>query len=313
MRKALLLLGALSLVSSVAYAKEVIPTVEEVVVVEEVKEQPKLTVTHVGQEIEIENPNGTDDFDDTWLFNTVGLKYEDWTFGLTAAKQWNVDFDNGIHSDNHRLVLDAWKKTTDNLKLGVRYRGQKDYDRYVLRYDYSNGILWSAGDFWYQATNQVAGGQTDNFEMEWFPIGLQYGPFKVGYFMDGIKYIGDISAGEQESYLEHQIRAYATLYKGEKLSITTEARVSLHTDADYKDNANGTKKGYRVYDDFGRNRIYLGASYQVTENLNVYGKYGYEFRDWSYENTTEKAWLADKNNHSQEGFQDIIVGWKYTF
>ena len=53
MKKLALLLGALSLVSSVAYAKEVVPAVEEVVVVEEaapVAAAPALRVTSFGQE-----------------------------------------------------------------------------------------------------------------------------------------------------------------------------------------------------------------------------------------------------------------------
>lgn len=317
MRKATFLLGALALVSSVAYAKEVVPAVEEVVIAEEtVKEQPKLVVTHIGQEIEIENQSGADDFDDVWLFNTVGMKYNDWTFGLKAGKQWNVDFDNGIHSDTHRLELDAWKKVSDNLKLGARYRGQKDRDRIVVRYDYNNGFLWSAGDFWYQSNNNEVGrpnGTADNYEMEWFPIGFQYGPFKAGYFVNGILYVGDNGEGQQNYYLEHQIRSYLSLYKGEKLSVNAEYRITLHHENDYEDKEGGVKKDYRVYDDFGRHRIYLGASYQVNENLNIYGKYGYEFRDWSYENTTEKKWLANKDNHSLDNYQNIIVGWKYTF
>ena len=57
MKKLALLLGALSLVSSVAYAKEVVPAVEEVVVVEEavpVAAAPALTVTSFGQGIEFD-------------------------------------------------------------------------------------------------------------------------------------------------------------------------------------------------------------------------------------------------------------------
>ena len=57
MKKLALLLGALSLVSSVAYAKEVVPAVEEVVVVEEAAPvaAPALRVTNFGQFIEVDN------------------------------------------------------------------------------------------------------------------------------------------------------------------------------------------------------------------------------------------------------------------
>ena len=62
MKKLALLLGALSLVSSVAYAKEVVPAVEEVVVVEEaapVAVAPALTVTYFGQGLEVDNTSGS--------------------------------------------------------------------------------------------------------------------------------------------------------------------------------------------------------------------------------------------------------------
>lgn len=289
MRKTLLLLASLGIISA-AYA-----------------EQPTLVVTNIGQEIEIENQSGGADFDDTWLFNMVGLKYGDWTFGLKAGKMWSTDFTDGIHGKSHRLELDVWKKVTDDLKLGVRYRGQKDRDRLTLRYDYNNGFLWSAGDFWYQSNNEINTDNGDNYEIEWFPLGFQYGPFKAGYFINGIWYVGDMDKEQQESYVDHQIRSYLTLYSGEKLTVNAEWRLTLNNTNKYEDRT----KVYREYDDFGRNRIYLGASYQVNENLNVYGKYGYEFRDWKYSKGTEEDWL--KSNSSQENYQNIIVGWKYTF
>lgn len=300
MRKAALLLAALGIMTA-AYA-----------------EQPKLTVTNISQEIEIENQAGGADFDDVFFWNYVGLKYDDWSFGLKAAKRWSVDLDDGIHSTKSRMMLDAWKKVSDNLKLGVRYRNETSYDRYVLRYDYNNGLLWSAGDFWYQANNTEGHASTDNYEMEWFPIGVQYGPLKVGYFVNGILFVGDVNYnsngyGNMESYLEHQIRAYLTLYKGEKLTLSAEGRFTLHHDSDYADNKAGKAQVYRVYDDFGRNRVYLGADYKVNENLNVYAKYGYEFRDWKYEDGTEREFLDQKGNRSQENYQNIIVGWNYKF
>ena len=112
MKRIPLLLAALGVVSAAAYAA------------------PELTVTSVGQEIEIENEdhNGTD-LDDVWLFNNVGLAYGDWSFGLQAGKQWavNLDDDNGkdkgVKSEDSRLQIDVWKKVTENLKLGFRYRG----------------------------------------------------------------------------------------------------------------------------------------------------------------------------------------------
>lgn len=288
MRKVALLLASLGIMAA-AYA-----------------EQPKLEVTNVGQELYIENKSSNADLDDVFFWNKVGLKYGDnWTFGLQAAKRWSMDHDAGIHSTNHRIMLDAWYKVNDDLKVGARYRSQEEYDRYYARYDWKHGMLWSAGDFWYQSNN-AGGGNNDDLEMEWFPIGLQYGPFKIGYFLNGIKFLGDTKVGDQESYLEQQIRAYLTLYKGEKLTVTSEARVTLTTDEDWNN------AGYRTFDDFGRNRIYLGADYQVTENLNTYIKYGWEFRDWKYEDgETEKSYNA--GHHTQDYYGEFALGWNYKF
>ena len=143
----------------------------------------------------------------------------------------------------------------------------------------------------------------DSLQFEVFPIGVQYGPVKVGYFLNYVENLGEVSPNGQESYTEHQIRAYATLYKGEKLTISTEGRFTLSSDKDMKNDI-----GYRTYDNFGRTRIYLGADYKVTESLNVYGKYAYEFRDYKYENGHTRA-----AEHGGENYQDIIIGWNYKF
>lgn len=295
MRKVALLLASLGIMAA-AYA-----------------EQPKLEVTNVGQEFYIENQAGNYDLDEVSLFTNVGLKYGDnWTFGLQAGKQWNVNYgdDHDIVSSNNqsadRYQLDAWRKINDDLKLGFRFRGTDGYDRWYVRYDWKHGMLWSAGDIWYQAENEKNDGR-DSLQFEVFPIGVQYGPVKLGYFVNYVKQMGDVKDTEKEDYWEHQVRAYATLYKGEKLTLTTQARVTFAAEENYKGEA---AKTFRTYDDFGgRNRIYLGANYKYTDNLSLYVDYGYEFREWKYENGTE----ASYDGKSQENYQEITIGWKYTF
>ena len=160
MKKLALLLGALSLVSSVAYAKEVVPAVEEVVVVEEtapVAAAPALTVTYVGQSLEVDNDSGSSDIGEGVHFgNAVGLAYDDWTFDFFARKTWNMDTDNGIHSKGHRLQLDAWKNY-ENVALGVRYRGEKDKDSYYLRGKYNYGMFSGSLDVAYRSYNENVG------------------------------------------------------------------------------------------------------------------------------------------------------------
>ena len=193
MRKVALLLASLGIMAA-AYA-----------------EQPKLEVTNVGQEFYIENQAGNYDLDEVSLFTNVGLKYGDnWTFGLQAGKQWNVNYgdDHDIVSSNNqsadRYQLDAWRKINDDLKLGFRFRGTDGYDRWYVRYDWKHGMLWSAGDIWYQAENEKNDGR-DSLQFEVFPIGVQYGPVKLGYFVNYVKQMGDVKDTEKEDYWEHQV------------------------------------------------------------------------------------------------------------
>ena len=126
--------------------------------------------------------SGTNDIDDLWLWNTVGLKYDDWSFSLTAGKQWNVDFDDhgdyekGMESDNGRIQFDFAKPLTEDLKLKGRYRGQNGLDRFQLGYDYSYGMFLSSGDFFYDSKN---GNERDSFHAEWHPIGVKLGAVQV--------------------------------------------------------------------------------------------------------------------------------------
>ena len=278
-----LLLAALGVVSAAAYAA------------------PELTVTNFGQSIETENvSNKTYDIDDIWLWNTVGLKYDDWSYTLTAGKHWsaNYDHDKEIKSTNHRLQFDVSRKINDNLTLKGRYRGQNNFDRFQVGYDFNYGMLWSAGDFWYQFNDTA----NDNLETEWFPIGLKYGAFKVGYFINYVKTLGDTSlAGVKEDYIEHQIRAYAPLYNGERLSLSTEARVTISADESYE-----KPFAHREYDDFGRNRLYLKANYAVSENLNVFGTVGYEMRDWRLEDGKD-------DDHTEKYYSNFVIGYNYKF
>lgn len=270
-------------------------------------EAPKLEVVSVGQNIEIENENGAQAFDNVWLFNDVNLKYGDWSFGLQAGKNWSVDFDGqSTHSKDSRLQLDVWKKVNDNLKLGYRFRGQDNYDRHYARWDYSNGMFYTAGDVWYEATNRKEGGEPDWMKAEVFPVGLKYDNFKLAYYLQYYFVLGDIKEGEKEYEYEHQLRAYWDFYKNEKLTLSTEARLALFSDNEYK----GKEPNYRHIDDFGRLRVYLKANYKLTESLDIYGSYAYGWREYKYENNDVR-----ENYHGKgaENYQDIIVGWNYKF
>ena len=296
MKRITLLLAALGVVSAAAYAA------------------PELTVTKVGQELEMEHTNGTDDTV-AWLWNSVGLKYDDWSFGLTAGKKWNYDNDDkadakgvindkGITSNNHRLQFDVSKPVTDNLTLKGRYRGEKNLDRFQVGYDYSYGMFLSSGDFWYDFYNDGGAQGHDELRTEWFPIGVKIGPVTAKYFVDYREDLGGREVGQRESYLEHQVRLYAPLYKADKFSLSTEARITLHAE---EERVEGKKyEGYSTFEDFGCNRVYLKANYALSENLNVYANYFYEFKEREARDGYKKS-LDNANT------QNLVLGWSYSF
>ena len=295
MKKLALLLGALSLVSSVAYAKEVVPAVEEVVVVEETAPvaAPALRVTSFGQSIEVDNNAGSDngDIGNVMLGHKVGLAYgDDWTFSVFARKGWEMDTDDGAHSDGHRIELDAWR-AFDNYSLGLRWRQEASKDRYYLRGKYSYGMLSGSADVWYEAVNADKDGQQDNYEMELIPVKLTYGPFGIGYFFDYKKGVGDIDDKKDlDDATEHQIRLYANFDLTEKLSTYAEYRVTLGRE----------ENGEDVFDAGDYQKIEVGAAYALTENLTLSTYYAYEFAD------------TDEDEHYQR-YGEFWAGWNYSF
>ena len=225
-----------------------------------------------------------------------------------------MDFDDhdggytqGITSDDSRLQFDVSKPVTENLTLRGRYRGQKTYDRFQLGYKYTFGMFTSEGDIFYDFDDTNNGKDNpDSFHAELLPIAVSYGPVKLAYYFEYVKQLGERSYGEKEDYYDHQLRAYATLYKGEKLTLSTEGRFTIMSDESWKDGEKGKATPYRHYDDFGRNRLYLKANYAVSENLDVYGSFGYEMREWKLENgktddKTEKYW------------SNVVIGYNYKF
>lgn len=309
MKKLALLLGALSLVSSVAYAKEVVPAVEEVVVVEEVKPveaAPALRVTSVGQYIEIDNESHATDGDigEVMFGNSVGLAYGDnWTFGLMARKTWIMDTDNGTHSNNHRIDLDAWRNF-ENFSVGTRWRSQKDYDRLYGRVKYNYGMFDGWVDVAYQFNNTSEGNDAWYSEAE--PIALTVGPLRFAYYYELTKGIesADIAnavkpADFKEDDIVHQLRVSAPIYKGEKLSLGLEYRWQFAHDEEYDD---AYKSGWQERTE---HIGIVSAAYKVTENLTVDGYYRYDFQDYEGKDGAKDA---DKDYYGE-----FYAGWTYTF
>ena len=279
MKKLALLLAALGVMSATAFAEE-----------------SALKITSIGQEVEIENDSGSSNIGESVFFGTiVNLQYKDWSFGVTGAKRWNMDTEY-VDSVTGRLQLDAMKNF-GNYSLGARLRSEKDYDRWYLRGAWNHNMLWGAADVWYQ-TNE---GKNDTWKGEIYPIGVQYKGIRLGWFIDVTRTNGGLNPGDLEQSFEHQLRFYAPLYKGERLTVQTEIRHTLHNNKEYKE-----KTAHTVYDDFGRTRVYLKNNYKVNEALDVYFNYAYEVRDWAAKD-------GEQNTDSNKYFGDIVFGWKYKF
>ena len=298
MKKLALLLGALSLVSSVAYAKEVVPAVEEVVVVEEaapVAAAPALTVTNVGQYIEIDNTSGRDGADigeAVHFANVVGLVYDDWTFGLMARKAWSMDTDDGIHSNGHRIDLDVWKNF-ENFSVGARWRQEANKDRWLLRTKYSYGMFSGWVDAGYEFNNTDA---EDNIYSEGMPVAVTVGPVTLGYYYEYFGY-DDMNADKVEEEIRHQVRAMFPLYTGEKLSLSAEYRYQFANDFEVKEDA--------PYKENNRHIGIINANYAVTDALSVYGYYEYDWNKYDGQN----GYKVDHDDY----YGEFCIGWNYAF
>lgn len=266
----------------------------------------ELKVTNFGQNIEIENISGTKqgDIGDTWFFNNLGMTYGDWTFSIVGGKMWTLDSEGGVDGSNSRVQMSA-VRNYGNYYLGVKTRFQQDYDRYHLLAGWNYGEFYGDYDVWYQS-QQGVGADPDSFRFEVFPVGVKFGDYKVAWFVEGHESVGTKVANKEESYISHQLRFYAPLYKGEKLSLSTEYRLTLMEDQDKYE----TAEAYATAKDFGRHRLYVRSNYAVSDSLSLFLNYGYQVSDLegNSETKTDRA-----NVDSNKYWGDIEFGWNYKF
>ena len=314
MKKLALLLGALSLVSSVAYAEEVVPAVEEVVVVEEaapVAAAPALVVTSFGQGIEFDNTSGNkaDIAEGMHFSNSVGLAYDDWTFGLMARKTWSVDTDDHIHSTGgFRIDMDAWKKVNDNLSIGARWRQEKDNDKYYLRAKYNYGMFSGDMDVAYQSMDEKGSEASDGWYFEGTPVAVTVGPVTAGYY---VKSENNVAVGDNHGvdyWFRHQLRLSMPVYQGEKLNVGVQYGWEFANNLELSDD-----NTYSYKHDTDSHILWLNASYAVTENLTVSGYYEYDMFKWEKEGNGVTAVGDQKNDHSNKYYGEFYIGWTYTF
>lgn len=312
MKKLALLLGALTLVSGAAYAKEVVPVVEEVAVVEEAPvAAPTLTVKYVGQGLEIDNTSGGENIGESVMLSQhVGLAYGDnWTFDLMARKGWSMDTDDGIHSDNYRIDLDVWRHF-DNYSLGFRWRQEEGMDRYYARTKYSYGMFSGWIDAAYQSNNGTSsygsegvGRKADGWYVEAEPVKVTVGPVTLGYYFKTETPIvqGSLNDGEEDHWYRQQLRVAFPLYQGEKLNLSFQYGWEFDNDREIE----GNKPTWEH--DTNTHLVWLNYSYAVTENLTLSGYYEYDMYKW------EGVDGQQGDNDSNKYYGEFFLGWTYTF
>ncbi|WP_297487013.1 hypothetical protein [uncultured Cetobacterium sp.] len=327
MKKLALLLGSLLLVGATAQAKEVIaapvevskevmvvaePVVEEVVVVEAAA--PNFRVTRFGQWIEVDNSSGSDDGDIGLFYfaQDLGLAYgDDWTFGVQAYKNWQVDTSEGLSNTGGRVQLDAWRKFNQDQEfkyaLGTRvrfYSGNADFDRYYLRGNYSYGMFSGWADTFYNSYNGAEDSR-DGYAFETMPLNMKFGPLTLGYFFGYSSKVGSndrvIADGtafdSRPEGTTHQLRAYFPLFNYGKLSTGAQFRLGLH-----KDNKSGeVNTGTDTVYEFGKYQRYaVDATYAYSQDLDFTAYYVYEITD-----------VKDQSENDYYG--EFGMGWNYKF
>ncbi|MGL4404030.1 MAG: hypothetical protein ACRCTS_09985 [Fusobacteriaceae bacterium] len=317
MKKLALLLAAMTAVSAVASAKEVVaaPVVaveavcpetvltaeQEMAIYNKVKKNYKgFRATNFGMELEVESYS-QDSNDDVYGSVFAGFAYrDDITLGITAMgiSAYDDTSDREFASTDARGQFDLWKKLNPmggyNHSVGFRLRTQSSYDRYYARYKYSTGPVSGWADARYTRSSAEIG---DTWSVEAVPVRLNYNGFGLGYYV----YAEKANLTDAENF-KHQVRLYTPSYNfTDKFSVNAEYRMYLGEET--KDADGNTAYGTAKDIDTAKGHVlYLNWSYDYSEVLNLYAYTGYEFAEWNYED--------GKDNRS---YSDIGAGFNYKF
>ena len=287
MKRIPLLLAALGVVSAAAYAA------------------PELRVTSIGQTLAVENTSGAENIGQAVQFvNKLGLAYEDWTFNFLARKTWSAstedwkDKDGKVHGDgfksvNHRMEIVASRSFGD-YSAGLKWRAQKDYDRFQVPVSYKFGMFSGNIAPGYQFNN-TNGGQ-DAFFMDGEPLQVKLGPVQLAYFIEYLKYTGDAKGGATEHNYINQVRARGTVYSTDDFKIGAEYRYQFLQDVEFGNGKQDVENNRHI--------AIVNAAYNLTENLTIDGYYQYEFNKYDKHDGTPK----DDDYYGELGF-----GWTYKF
>lgn len=315
MKKLALLLAAMTAVSAVASAKEVVaaPVVaveaacpeltpdQEFAIYQKVKKNYKgFRATNFGMELEVETYS-QDSNNDIAALAFAGFAYrDDITLELQAAafSSYNDEEDREFASSDARAQLSIWKKLNPmggfNHSVGVRGRFHSGYDRYYARYKYSTGPVSGWADARYTRTTDEFG---DSWSIEAMPVIFKYNGFGVGYYVYAEK--GNISDAEN---FKHQARFYTPSYNfTDKFSVNAEYRLWLGEET--KDADGNSKYGYSSDLDAAKaHTLYLNWSYDYSEVLNFYAYTGVEYGEWNF---------AD--GEDDRVYTDTGIGFNYKF
>ena len=287
MKKLALLLTALGLVSAAAYAA------------------PELKVTSIGQTLAIENTSGNENIGEAIQFiNKVNLSYEDWTFNFLARKTWSastedwtdakgVHHSDGVKSVNHRMEIVASKSFGD-YSAGLKWRAQKDYDRFQVPVSYKFGMFSGNIAPGYQFNN-TTGGQ-DAFFMDGEPLQVKVGPVQLAYWLEYTKFTGDAKAEATAHDYRNQVRARGTVYSTDDFKVGLEYRYQFLHDVELGNGKQSVENNRHI--------VILSSAYNLTENLTIDGYYQYEFNKYDEHDVAPKA---------DDYYGELGFGWTYKF
>ncbi|MGL4980505.1 MAG: hypothetical protein ACRC40_01100 [Fusobacteriaceae bacterium] len=323
MKKLALLLAAMTAVSAVASAKEVIaaPVVatevtcpetvltaeQEMAIYNKVKKNYKgFRATSFGMELEVESYS-QDSNNDIATLAKAGFAYrDDITMEIVAMAKnaYTEGLDREFKTSDARAEIGIWKKLSPiggyNHSVGTKFRSESTFDRLYARYKYSTGMVSGYVDTMY---NWRSTSSKDSYTVEAMPVRLNYNGFGVGYYA----YFEKAVETEKENF-KQQVRFYTPSYNfTEKFSVNAEYRLWLGEDTKdengnktYKNNE-GKIAGYDI-DAAKGHLLYLNWSYDYSEALNLFAYTGYEFAEWN-----------EEDGRDNRSYSDIGAGFNYKF
>ena len=135
-------------------------------------------------------------------------------------------------------------KSFGDYSAGLKWRAQKDYDRFQVPVSYKFGMFTGNVAPGYQFNN-TDGGQ-DAFFMDGEPLQVKFGPVQLAYWLEYVKYTGDAQGEATEHDYKNQVRLRGTLYSTEDYKIGAEYRYQFLHDVELGNGKQGVENNRHI-------------------------------------------------------------------